>query len=295
MDAITPRPFTYRSRDGLELYGQEWLPSGPAAGRPVVCLPGVTRNSRDFTDLAGFLAGRGRRVVAFDFRGRGRSAHAPVETYTPLMEADDVGLGLDHLGIPEAALIGTSRGGLVIMTLAMTRPALLGAVVLNDIGPVIDKAGLARIAGYIGKPLPRSWPAAIADLKAGQGALFPALDEAGWERYARQIYRDEGGVPVIDYDPALEEAFKAFDPNAPLPDLWPAFDAMAKREPVPVPMMVVHGALSDILAAATVAEMQARHPALVTCTVADEGHAPLLWDAATQERIAAFLDGAERA
>ncbi|WP_334175972.1 alpha/beta fold hydrolase [Pseudoxanthobacter sp.] len=283
MPGLQPQPFTYAGSDGLPLAGADWNPPG-ATGLPLVCLPGMTRCTRDFADLAAALVARGRRVIALDLRGRGRSSFAPVETYTPAVEAADVRLALKHLGLPRAAFLGTSRGGLVMMTLSLVAPELIAAAILNDIGPVIEHAGLVRIAGYIGRPLPASWPAAVAALKAGQGALFPALDAAGWERYARQIYRDDNGVPANDYDSALEVAFGAFDPKAHVPDFWPGFDALAA-----VPVLSVHGALSDILSPATVAAMAARHPGLEAITVASEGHAPLLWDEETQSRIAAFL------
>ncbi|MFG1420803.1 alpha/beta fold hydrolase [Roseixanthobacter liquoris] len=283
--AVPCRFFAYPTADGLALFGRDWGTAG--ADLPVVCLPGVTRNSRDFEALAGALVARGRRVVGLDFRGRGGSAFGPVATYTPAQEAVDTIAALAFLGIPRAHFIGTSRGGLVMMVLSLLRPDLFASAVLNDIGPVIEKAGLARISGYVGVAALTDWPTLIAGLKASQGFLFPSLDEAGWERFARQIYRDDAGVPHLAYDPALSEAFKAFDPNATLPDMWPGFEALRDS-----PVMVVHGALSDILSADTVAQMAARHPGLTVHTVADEGHAPLLWDAATQDAIGGFIDAA---
>lgn len=291
MTEIPPsRPFAYPSADERALFGREWGPP-EAPGLPLVCLPGLTRSSRDFAALAAYLAGRPerpRRVIGLDFRGRGGSAFAPVATYTPAMEAADVAAGLASRGVERAQFLGTSRGGLVMMVLALTKPGLMAAAILNDIGPVIETAGLARIAGYVGVPLPATWPEAVAALKAAQGALFPGLDDAGWERYARQIHADDGGRPRLAYDPAMAEAFKTFDPAATLPDFWPGFDAMQA-----IPAMVVHGGLSDILSAATVEAMTARHPGLTVHAVADEGHAPLLWDAESQAAIADFLDRAD--
>ncbi|MFG1464008.1 alpha/beta hydrolase [Xanthobacter sp. DSM 24535] len=279
------RFFAYPSADGLALFGRDW--GAPGDDLPVVCLPGVTRNSRDFEALAQALVARGRRVIGLDFRGRGGSAFGPVATYTPVQEAGDTIAALAALDIARAIFVGTSRGGLVMMVLSQARPDLMAAAVLNDIGPVIEKAGLARISGYVGVAALSDWPTLIAGLKASQGFLFPSLDDAGWERFARQIYRDDAGVPYLAYDPALSEAFKAFDPNAVLPDMWPGFEAMKD-----IPVMVVHGALSDILSVDTVAQMAARHPGLTVHTVQDEGHAPLLWDAATQDAIGAFIDAA---
>jgi len=211
-----------------------------------------------------------------------------VATYNPAVEAADVVIGLAHLGIRRALFLGTSRGGLVMMALAQTRPGLMAGAVLNDIGPEIGTAGLARITAYVGIAPPPTWPEAIADLKASQGAMFPDLDDAAIERYARQILADDGGRPALAYDPALRKAFEAFDPTAKLPDMWPAFEAMKD-----IPTMVVHGGLSDILSAETVARMAERHLGLAVHTVAREGHAPLLWDAESREAIAAFLDRAD--
>ncbi|WP_029004187.1 alpha/beta fold hydrolase [Azorhizobium doebereinerae] len=284
-----PRYFAYPSTDGLALFGRVW--GEPQASPPIVLLPGLTRNSRDFEALAQALSGhpeRPRQVVALDFRGRGGSAYGPVASYNPFQEAQDTLRGLAELGISRAVLLGTSRGGLVMLMLAslLKRAGLFAGAIFNDIGPVIEAAGLTRIAGYVGKPIPEDWPGLVADLKGAQGALFPALSDDEWERYARQIYRDDGGRPRLAYDAALEEAFRAFDPAKPAPDLWPAFDAL-----VEVPMMVVHGALSDILSGETVAQMAARHPGLAVYSVADQGHAPLLWDEASHAAIQAFLDG----
>lgn len=283
------RPITWQSRDGLTLYGRVWGEDG-APGLPLLCLPGLTRNADDFDAIAATLSSGGspRRVVCFDFRGRGRSAHAPVETYTQATEADDTALGLEALGIDRVAILGTSRGGMVAMVLAMTKPDLVAAAILNDIAPVIETAGLLRIAGYVGVAPPADWEEAAASLRMSQGELFPSLDDAGWRRFARQIFRDEDGRPVLSYDPMIGEAFRAYDPEKPLPPFWPAFEALAT-----VPTMVIHGALSDILSAETVTEMAARHPHLTVHIVADEGHAPLLWDAPTQRAIAHFLAAAD--
>ncbi|ABS66264.1 alpha/beta hydrolase fold [Xanthobacter versatilis] len=279
------RFFAYPSADGVALFGREW--GDAAAPLPVVLLSGLTRNSRDYEALAEALvadAAHPTRVVAFDYRGRGGSGHAPYTTYTPIQEAQDILAGLAVLGISRAVLAGTSRGGLVMFVLAILRPDLFAGAIFNDIGPVVEVSGILRIGGYVGAPLKASWPEAVADLKATQGFMFPALTDAEWERFARQIYGDAGGKPCLSYDPALGEAFKAIVPGKPLPDLWPGFDALAQ-----VPAMVVRGALSDVLSASTVEDMAARHPGLVIHEVADQGHAPLLWDAPAQQAIIAFI------
>lgn len=284
-------PLTWSGEDGTPLFARDYRPER-ATGTPVVCLPGVTRNSRDFEALARYLsqfAPKRRRVVAVDFRGRGQSGYAPWQTYTPLTELDDVLRGLDAAGLEKAAFVGTSRGGLVAMAMAYQAPERMSAVVLNDIGPRISRDGLQRISGYVGSDSPATWDAAIAALKQTQGMAFPDMDEEEWRRLARQIFReDPDGRPVYDYDPALKEAFEAFNPDAPLPDLWPAFYAMTE-----IPTLVIRGGLSDILSTATLEAMRQAHPRLATVLISDQGHAPLLWDRPTKERIGEFLDASD--
>ncbi|WP_341991076.1 alpha/beta hydrolase [Azorhizobium sp. AG788] len=279
------RFFAYASQDGVALLGREW--GDATAPLPVVLLSGLTRNSRDFDALAQALVAdpaHPTRVVAFDYRGRGGSGHAPFTTYTPIQEAQDILAGLAHLGISRAVVLGTSRGGLVMFVLAFLKPALFAAAIYNDIGPYVDVAGAVRIAGYVGAALSETWPAAIAELKATQGFMFPALSDDEWERYARQIYGEANGKPCLSYDAALLDSFKAFDPDKPQPNMWPGFDALGQ-----VPAMVVRGALSDVLSAATVAQMAEHHPGLVIHEVPDQGHAPLLWDEVSQQAIIGFI------
>lgn len=279
------RALTWQAADGLSLFGKIW--PGTSTLTPVLCLPGMTRNSSDFDSLAAFLSspeGGGRTVLAFDLRGRGRSGYSAPSTYTPVQEADDVARGLAAAGVDRVVIVGTSRGGLVSMVLAVQHPELIRSVVLNDIGPLIATEGLARIINYIGKAPPEDWGEAVAALKRGQGNCFPSLTDADWERYARQLYRVEEGRTLLDYDPDLAIAFQAFDPTKPLPDLWPGFDALAR-----VPILVVHGLRSDLLTEDAIEKMTARHPGLKVWVVPDEGHAPLLWDAPTQARIASFV------
>lgn len=277
--------FAYPSSDAHALFARIW---GEESERlPVVCLPGLTRSSTDFAAVAQVLADRGRRVIGFDFRGRGGSAYAPFSTYSIPQEAEDTLEGLARLGISRALFLGTSRGGLVMMHLAATQPDVLAACAFNDIGPVIETKGIARITGYVGKAPPTTWPELIAELKAGQGALFPKLDAAGWERYARQIYADDNGTPRLAYDPAMAEAFKEFDPNQPLPEFWPAFEALSGK-----PVLAIHGALSDVLSTRTVEEMSSRLRGLEIYTVDNQGHAPLLWDKRCTRVVADFFDRA---
>jgi pimeloyl-ACP methyl ester carboxylesterase len=283
--------FYYTAQDGLRLHARVYGAANIAT-MPVVCLAGLTRNARDFHGLALHLsqrAGIKRRVVAFDYRGRGQSEWAPNwKTYDVLTEANDVLAGLDALGIGRAALVGTSRGGLIAFVLAALRPALPGAVVLNDVGPVIEGAGLANIRDYLSRaPQPKNFAEAAAIAKATQGVAFPALTDADWERAARAYWREDGGTLVPMFDPALLNTLAGVDFSKRLPELWPQFEALKA-----VPMLAIRGANSTLLSAETFAEMGRRHPNIESVTVEGQGHAPYLETAGLPERIENFLDRA---
>ena len=293
-DALgTPhRPFRFFARDGLALAGRDYPPTRPSDRRPVVCLPGLTRNARDFEPaIARLVAGAGRsparRCVTFDFRGRGASQYDPDPThYTPLQELEDTLVGLDGLGIDRFTAFGTSRGGIVTMIAALVAPGRVATAVLNDIGAVVELSGLLRIKGYVGRALPDGigWSDLVAAMAHVNRGEYPRLDAAGFERFARRLFRDVGGRPAMDYDPALGRTLDAIGPETPMPDLWAGFDALA------CPTLVVRGALSDLLSPATVAAMVARRPGVEALLVADEGHAPLFDDPASLDGLTAFLD-----
>lgn len=294
-DALgTPyRPFRYFSRDGLVLAGRDYAPARPSDRRPVVCLPGLTRNSRDFEPAVARLVAGGptspaRRCLTFDFRGRGASQYDPDSTrYTPLTELDDTLGALDRLGIAQFTAFGTSRGGIVTMLSGLLAPGRVATAVLNDIGAVIELGGLLRIKGYVGRPLPVDigWNELVAAIAHVNRTEFPRLDTTGFERFARRLFRDEGGRPAMDYDPAIARTLDAVTPETPMPDLWAAFESLAG-----VPTLVVRGALSDLLTRDTVAAMAARHPLLDVHEVPDEGHAPLFDDDASLDALVTFLD-----
>jgi pimeloyl-ACP methyl ester carboxylesterase len=284
--------FFYPAPDGLKLHARVYEPEG-AGALPVVCLPGLTRNARDFHLLALSLSGRQanpRKVVTFEYRGRGLSAYDPDwKKYDPVVETGDVIAGLAALGINSAAFIGTSRGGLIILILAVMQPGLLAAAVLNDVGPAVEMAGLVQIKSYLENASPpSSFAEAVATQKSVHGASFAALADSDWERMVRAIYRDENGRPVADFDPQLLNTLAVVDVSKPLPSLWPQFEALAK-----VPVLAIRGANSKLLSAATLDEMAQRHPGVETLTVEGQGHAPLLETGSLPERIAAFIDRAE--
>ncbi|MGO4704401.1 alpha/beta fold hydrolase [Microvirga sp. 2MCAF38] len=258
--------------DGLRLYARDYGPLVSSA-TPVVCLPGLSRNSIDFHDLALALS-QGqmpRRVICPDYRGRGRSEwDQDWRNYDVRMELNDTLQVLTAAGIENAIFVGTSRGGLIIMALGAVRPTLLRGAVLNDVGPVIDAKGLIRIKGYIGQlPKPRSFHEAGQILKLMSDAQFPRNSQEQWERIARGTWREQDGQLVPTYDPALMKTLDAIDLETPLPTLWPFFEGLKS-----IPVMVLRGANSDLLAATTVEEMKQRHSHLSAVTVPDQGHAP---------------------
>jgi pimeloyl-ACP methyl ester carboxylesterase len=274
-----------KAHDGLRLHAVEYGDRGSAL-LPIVCLPGLSRTAEDFTTLASALAHHPpRRVLALDLRGRGRSDYDPnPEHYAVPVETDDVMTVMTALDAAPAIVIGTSRGGLVAMTLAATKPELLAGVVLNDIGPVVETEGVLRIKSYVGKlPQPRTYQEGAELLRRISPNQFPNLTSADWLAAAKRGWREEGDRLVPTYDPALTRSLEGVSDDKVYPTMWPQFDAMAK-----VPLMVVHGASSDILSTATVTAMQARRPDMEVLVVADQGHAPLLAEPGTIRPIAAF-------
>ncbi|TIQ91230.1 MAG: alpha/beta hydrolase, partial [Mesorhizobium sp.] len=194
------------------------------------------------------------------------------------------------LGIEEAAFIGTSRGGLIIHVLGAMRPAVLKAVVLNDIGPVVEASGLAYIRSYLEQtPKPKTHAEAIGAQRGAHSSDFPALTEADWERMVSALYRetDEGLVP--DFDPKLVDTLAGLDLTQKLPDLWQQFEALAA-----VPLLAIRGANSKLLSTETLEQMRTRHPCVETITAEGQGHAPFLETGGLPGAIAAFLDTAEQ-
>jgi len=273
--------------DGLRLHVRDYG-DRTATRRPVLCLPGLSRNGEDFHALAAALAGDAaapRRVIALDFRGRGRSDYdRKPENYSVAVELADVIAVIAAMEAAPAVIVGTSRGGLVAMVLAARQPGAIAGVVLNDIGPVIEAKGLMRIKGYVGKlPEPRSFEEGAEILRRTADAQFPKLEAADWLAAAKRNWREDKGRLVTTYDPALAKTLATIGPDQPIPTMWPQFDALAQ-----MPALVIRGANSDILSPQTVEAMQARHPDLNVFEVPDQGHAPLLAEPETIARIAAF-------
>ncbi len=273
----------WSSFDGLTLFSRVYETAGPAAPA-VLCLPGLTRNSRDFERLAPHLATR-YRVICPDLRGRGLSQRdSHWRNYHPRVYLQDLQRLMEVLKLTRVGIIGTSLGGLLAMLLAAGAPRAVTGIVLNDIGPEADPRGIERIRGYTGKlPPVRTWAEAVAQFRAVNGAAWPGLSEAQWSVVTRRSYReDASGTPVFDSDPLIGEAIRAA-PAVP-PDLWPLFAQIRA-----VPMLAIRGAQSDLLSAAIVERMQRAKPDLEWLTVEQRGHAPLLDEPGVVPAIERFL------
>ena len=280
----------FTARDGLRLYGRHYRAKAytPNNRRPVLCLPGLTRNSRDFEAVAEALSAYGpapRDVFTLDLRGRGLSDYDPDwKNYAVPVEMQDVIDYMTLLGLHDAGIIGTSRGGIITMLLAAVQPSRIGAAVLNDIGPVIETDGLIRIAGYVGRiPLPKSWSEAVRVVRELSQRDFPQMSEADAQALARQLFNERDGRPITGYDQKIAKTLSVLD--GPVPALWPQFEALKR-----VPVMVIRGENSDLLSEKTIGEMRRKHQRLTTVRVPNEGHAPLLRDAPTIAQISMFFE-----
>lgn len=279
------RDVWYQSPDGLRLYARDYPGPASSALLPVLCMHGLSRNSADFTGLASKLATE-RRVIVAEQRGRGRSDYdSNPANYTPLVYSEDMFHLLDTLALKKVVLIGTSMGGLMSFIMAGQQPARFAAMVINDIGPEIDPKGLARIQHFVGKVAPaRHWDDAVARTREINGDAFPDYTEADWLHFARALYVEHDGVPVLAYDPAISQVMADTSSGAVPADLWPLFAAV-----VGIPMLVIRGELSDILARDCVARMRDMDSNLAVVEVPRVGHAPTLMEPAALEAIHAFL------
>jgi pimeloyl-ACP methyl ester carboxylesterase len=283
--------------DGLKLHVRIWGGAHREAKPdvlPLVCLPGLTRTSADFEDLARALSRPGdghgpRRVLAMDYRGRGRSDYdKDPKNYNVAVELGDVIAVANALNANPAIYLGTSRGGILTMLLAAAQRAMISAAILNDIGPVIEIDGLMRIKGYVGKlPQPDSFEDGARILQDLFAVQFPRLTREDWLTGARRGWRRSGdGRLVPTYDTRLAQTLTDIDPQKPVPDMWEAFEALAD-----IPLMAIRGANSDLLSARTLRQMQDRHPGLRAIEIPDQGHPPLLGKPGLMAEIAAFLEG----
>lgn len=276
---------SWQSADRLTLRARDH--AGDQTRTPVLCLPGLTRNARDFEDLAAAIAPT-RRVICPDLRGRGDSDYArDAASYAPATYCDDIERLLEAEAITRFIAIGTSLGGLLTMMLAAGGPDRVVGAVLNDIGPVIEPAGLERIRDYVGQGRSHeTWMHAARALQEAQGAIYPDFTAADWLRLAKRLMVvGSGGRIVFDYDMAIAEPIETADDAAPAPDLWPMFDALAGR-----PLLVIRGERSDILSAQTAQAMAARHDRVDLLTLPRVGHAPTLDEPEARAAILRLLE-----
>jgi pimeloyl-ACP methyl ester carboxylesterase len=239
---------------------------------PAICIPGLTRNARDFEDFAPWLAGTGRDVLVVSLRGRGASDYDPnYLNYHPIAYRDDILAALDQLKLDRAIFVGTSLGGIVTMLTNEAAPSRVAAAIINDVGPELAPEGIARIAGYAGNKRPdaASLEEATDQIRLINEVAFPGRASAFWRSFALRTYRETpGGRWVLDYDQAIGKALMEVGPA---PDLWPAFASLRDK-----PTLIVRGALSDLLTPPIIEKMRAANPALSLCEVANTGHAPTL-------------------
>ncbi len=274
----------YRSSDDrLTLYARIYESDGP----PLLLMHGLTRNSADFEGLAAHLAGRYRLIIA-DQRGRGRSDYDPEpEYYTPATYANDMMTLINGLQINSLGLIGTSMGGLMAMMMAAAQPQRFDSLILNDVGPVVEQEGLDRIQSYVGALAPfESWQQAADHCRKVHGDVMVGYGDQDWLGFARRTCEQlPGGSIKFAYDPSISAGLSGNEQTAVPPDLWPIWDQLTA-----IPTLIIHGGLSDIIARATIAEMQKRHSGPISAVeIAYRGHAPMLDEPAALAAIDPFL------
>ncbi|MCR9097198.1 MAG: alpha/beta hydrolase [bacterium] len=273
----------FETADGLKLFYRDFGPEGE--GTPVLCLPGLTRNSRDFDEIAERLSSR-RRVLTIDFRGRGHSDPDPDwRNYHPGTYVADVQALLDALGVETVIVLGTSLGGVCGMVMAAQRPHRVAGLILNDVGPEIHPAGLERVRSYTGRAAPvTSWEEAREQTRETYGDALPGLGDDDFMKLARRTYREDAkGIPRLDIDVEIGRAVRELPPAD--GDPWRLFAAIGDK-----PITVLWGVLSDILSRDIVERMRAEKPDLEVLEVPNRGHVPLLDEPECLAAIEAFLD-----
>lgn len=274
----------YRVADELTLYARDY--PGPESRKGcVLMMHGLTRNSRDFEVLAEKLSDSYRVLVA-EQRGRGKSEwDSQPERYAIPTYVGDMFALLKTAGEQQVAAIGTSMGGLMAMVMNATNPGVFSHVVLNDIGPELSKVGLDRISSYVGQGGPIStWEEAVDYNRSINSVAFPTLSDDQWEMFTRQLFSERDGAPYLDYDPAISQAVKADDGSAVPPDLWPVYQLLNAQ-----PLMLVRGAISDLLNNEIKDRMMEEVPGLEYLEVPEVGHAPMLIDERVTDAIERFI------
>lgn len=286
----TIAPFNERrwqSRDGLTLYARDYPAAGSEDRLPVICLHGLTRNSKDFEEIAPIIASWGRRVIVADVRGRGQSDHDPnPKNYKPPIYARDVVEMMAALGIDRAVFLGTSMGGLITMTLMAIRPGAIAAAILNDVGPAVAPEGIARILSYAGKKAAiNDWNDAANYVRNTQGIAFPDFEDEDWHRFAQRTFRQGPAGPELDYDPAIASPLSK-PPSRLAP--WIAgflFRRLARKRPT----LLIRGGISDLISSDIADRMQLQAPGMKRVDVPNVGHAPMLSEPVAVDAIDKFL------
>lgn len=279
----------WTSHDGLRLHAREYPGAEGEARLPVVCIHGLTRNARDFEDLAPWIAARERRVIAIDVRGRGASAWDPdPANYHPGIYAQDVARLFGRLGLSRALFVGTSMGGLITMALAAIAPQMIAGAALNDIGPKVEPEGIARLREYVGKDVDvADWDEAAAYAKRINELSFRKAPDHVWPKMARRLFVEgPAGLPVRDYDPAIARSLGEESVEA--PEVWPLFQSLAKGRP----LAVIRGGVSGLLSRETLGRMQAIAPQAIVAEVPEVGHAPFLDEPEALAALDAFFANA---
>ena len=277
--------FETRLAGGLIMRGRCWRAEQSGAKTPAICIPGLTRNAADFDGVATRIAATGRDVYAFSLRGRGASDRDPQwKNYTPIVYRDDILAALDQLSLDRAVYMGTSLGGIVTMLTAETNAARIAAAIINDVGPRLAPEGIARIAGYVAgdKPTLQTFDDCIAAIRAINDVAFPEADNAFWRAMAKRTFiENANGGWAFDYDPNIARALIELGPA---PDLNAGWAALAAT-----PILLVRGAISDLLSPEIVREMRDARPGFDYVEAANVGHAPMLDEPDAWAAIDAFL------
>ena len=281
----------WTSPDGLGLFARDYAGAAGDARLPVICLHGLTRNSKDFADVAPRLARTGRRVLVPDVRGRGLSDRDPdASHYAPKIYARDVIDLMASLGLSRAVFVGTSMGGLITMAMMAIRPRAVAAAILNDVGPEVGPEGIARIMSYVGQRAEvRNWAEAADYVRKTNGAAFPDYGAADWDRLARTAFRDNDGVPELDYDARILLPLLNLKPGQHRRLAWFLFRWLARTRPT----LLVRGERSDVITAAIADKMARKAPRLRRIDIPGVGHAPMLTESAAVEAIDQFLNSIE--
>ena len=275
------------SRDGLRLFARDYAAAGDDARLPVICLHGLTRNSKDFEDIAPIIAGLGRRVIAPDVRGRGQSDwDLEPRNYQPKIYARDIIEMMMAFDIERAVFLGTSMGGIITMTMMAIRPKAVAAAILNDVGPMIAPEGIARILGYVGKAPPvNDWNDAADYVRQTNAVAFPQNAAEDWHRFAQRTFRQGSNGPELDYDPAITVALAR--PPSRL-SLWLAgflFRRLARKRPT----LLIRGEISDLISSDVADRMQRMAPQMLRVDIPGVGHAPMLTEREAVDAIDQFL------